>query len=144
MTINDILKSKTSVASPLNILLVQTGKVKFPYVTERRDRVLRLLEEMNDQTLEKLDGLAPHLHEILSLDQCSLSETETYMLGQRVRCGLDFLTRLNDTQPSQSWLCAATDFLEEEDTFLFLGVWRQFGQYWLANLAWRLARGFES
>ena len=128
MTINDILKSKANITSPLNILLVQTGKVKFPYVTERRDRVLSCLEEMDAQTHEKLEELAPRVHQILSLDGGGLSETELYMLGQRVRCALDFLTRLVDAQPFPQWFCAETDSLEDESIFLFQGIWREFGQ----------------
>ncbi len=142
MTLNDILKSKLG-SQYVPSLLAETESITFPYPTSRRDVILRRLEELNIETHDAIEIFICSPHGML-FDRRHLSDRELYMLRERVKCAIDFLSRLSDALPSQQWFSTGGADLETEDTFLYSGIWREFGQQWMASLAWRLARGHES
>lgn len=142
MTANDILKSKSAsfyVAS----LLDATSQIKFPTVGKRRDRILSRLEEMNESTSDTLEAFLTKPRPMVFTPK-GLTDIELYMLRQRHLCALDILSRLADSEPSSGWLTFGSGELDEEDAFLYQGLWNEFGQYWLSSLAWRIARGLEA
>jgi hypothetical protein len=105
-----------------------------------RDDILFHLEELNLQTAGKLDTLASSLRSSPCFS--ALSPAELYLLRQRLRCALDILARLADSQPTTpGWLSIAGFELEQEDRWLLAGLWREFGTFWLQNLSWRLSHG---
>jgi len=108
--------------------------------TQRAD-VLKTLEGLHAQTKDSLDGLSLSLRVDPSLD--CLSQEEVYMFRQRLLCALDFLSRLADTLPTPDFLSTSSSSLELEDQWILVGIWNEFGPFWIQNLAWRLSQGAD-
>jgi hypothetical protein len=104
-----------------------------------RAGILKRLTALNAQTTDSLDTLASSLRAAPLLDE--LSPEECYMLRQRMRCALDILERLCDSQPAPAWLSKDGIAIEPEDRWLLAGLWQEFGTFYLQNLAWRISRG---
>ena len=104
-----------------------------------RAGIFRRLEALDGQTRDRLDRLAASLRSEPAFE--SLGPPELYMLRQRMHCALDLLSRLADSEPSPGWLSTDGFDLEPQDAWLLGGVWREFGAFWLQNLAWRLSKG---
>ena len=140
MTIEDVLNSRGYGLHFNTVLSLTAPHAAYPGKTPaRRAGILRRLEALDAQTRDTLDTLAASLRSSPSFD--TLSPEELYMLRQRMLCALDFLSRLADSLPTPTWLSTSSCSLEAEDRWLLLGVWREFGPFWVQNLAWRISRG---
>jgi hypothetical protein len=140
MTIEDMLKSRGSGLHFHSLLLLTEPHSDYPGKRPApRVGILRHLEKLDGQTRDTLDMLVQALRVDASFE--GLSPAEFYMLRQRLLCSLDFLARLADSLPAPQWLSTDAPRLELEDRWLLIGVWKEFGQAWLQNLAWRLSRG---
>jgi hypothetical protein len=146
--INDILKSRI-VASAYRISLYNQASglnIRFP---KTRQAILRQLEKMNMSTCDTIDNFILKPREnIFSQELSGLSDIEVFMLAQRWECGLDVLSRLRDAETENIYLelqcCDARQVQDQEEIFMLIGLWNEFGGYWIANLAWRISKGFKS
>ena len=142
MNIEDILKSRSNGLHYSSMFSLTEPHSNYPgKLPAPRTAILKRLESLDAQTLNTLDALATSLRSEPFFDK--LLPDELYMLRQRLNCAIDFLARLADSMPSPGWLSAATDKLSDEDQWLLVGIWKEYGLFWLQNLAWRISRGAQ-
>ena len=111
--------------------------IAFP---KERKAALWLLEEMDIQTRETLEGFAREpIPE--KFTRGHLTDSELFMLWCRWGCALHVLACLTDALPFQSWLCIGDSSPAVEQFFLLSGLWREFGQLWMGQRAWRIEQG---
>jgi hypothetical protein len=140
MDIEDILKSRAASINAVLMLDQTSAYSTYPGKTPApRVGILRHLEKLNEQTSHTLDTVVYKLRSEPLPEE--LSPVDFYMFRQRLLCAHDFLSRLEDSLPIPRWLSASSNDLEREDQWLLIGVWKEFGQFWLQNLAWRISRG---
>ena len=140
MTLEDMLKSRLR-RLHFELLIERTDPhAVYPgKLPARRAGILRYLETLDARTRDRLDTLIDSLRSEPFAPE--LEPAVAYMLRQRMRCALDTLQRLVDAAPSPEWLCTASLELAAEDHWLLIGLWNEFGMFWLQNLAWRIAHG---
>jgi hypothetical protein len=140
MTIDDLLKSRGAGLHFNSLLLLTEPCAAYPGKTPApRVGILRHLQTLELQTQDRLNTSVSQIRDGSYFE--TFSQEESYMLRQRLLCALDFLSRLADSLPTPEWLSTASAQLELEDAWLLVGVWREFGPFWLQNLAWRISRG---
>ena len=108
------------------------------------------LPAAREKILLALDVWDMHVNEwfertILDFDDKKrpLSEQDVYILAQRYACAADFLTRLADSLSTPELLSVGNLPPDMRDSWLLVGIWREYGQVWRQNLAWRLVNGLE-
>lgn len=140
MTINDVLKSRRSGMHFRSLMQLTEGYEAYPgRLPARLETVRKTLGRLESLTA---DGLDEKLSMMRSMGlPAQLSPEERYMLRQRLDCALDFLVRLRDSLPSDGYLRKECIGLAEEDHWLLVGAWRQYGRMWLHFLAERVLAG---
>jgi len=148
MRIKDILKSRV-VASAYRISLYRQARglnIGFP---KTRPAILRQLENMNMSTRDALDDFILKPRGIVFSQEFSgLNDVEVYMLAQRWESGLDVLLRLCGAETDDICLelkcCDTCQEQDQEETFMLIGLWNEFSEYWIADLARRISNGMQS
>ena len=141
MKINDVLKSKGF--SPYrSTLFAQAAKIKIRF-PKTKGAILRKLENMEVSTHNTLNEfiLKPR-GLVFSQPHSGLDDEAVFMLCQRWKCGIDILSRIADAVKNDEYMEVNSD-LDEEDYFMLIGIWKEFRQYWIANLAWRISKNLS-
>lgn len=142
MTIDDLLKSRANGVHFSMLFALTEPHAAYPGKRPApRVAIQRSLEALDGRTRDRLDTLATTLRANPDFD--GLTPEESYMLRQRLLCSLDLLSRLADSLPTPEWLSTADSRLASEDHWLLIGIWKEFGPFWLQNLSWRLSRGHD-
>jgi len=125
---------------PYVVELIQcASRLPIQFPKERKD-ILWEIEEMAIQTHKAIEDLAfnPLANHF---ERGHLTDSEVFVLWCRWACALDMLARVTDALPSQSFLSISNSSESFEIAFLISGLWKEFGQYWMGQRAWRIEQG---